>query len=298
MPTRSSLKKIAYGLDHSPRKWDNSIFTIWTRELVQFFRSLKKFKPLSPASLESSPITRQRHSWSRGEQAAFIPQLKMAVKNASNLGQDGWNLVNLKPSKHISCYTRRDKDSWSPFRIILYNPYMFLGVGQELMFPVWQKPPYSVGQIYFVALPVFVSSIPIHHRKNEMNKINPWKPSQKVFFFSFSQKTHQKLVRKEEFICLLKVTAAKSRFFPHSQVTTSKGNCPGVVKKFLTQLLQPPLPPAHHPNNPLPTGSRFKPSGVSQSSSPNYGAALISSGQQESISHRVVLEVVSHMTVG
>lgn len=163
------------------------------------------------------------------------------------------------------------------------------------MFPVWQKPFYSVGWVYFVALPVLVSSISIHHRKNEKKKMLE-NHHRKCSWAA--EKTHQKLVGKEEFICLLKATAAKSRFFPHNQVTASKGKCPGVVRKFLTQWLQPPLPPAHHPNNPLPKGSRFKPSGVSQSCSPNDGAALISSGQRESISHHMVLQVVSHMTPG
>jgi len=49
---------------------------------------------------------------------------------------------------------------------------MFLGAGQEFMIPVWQKPFYSFGQVYFVALSLFVNSIPIHHRKkrNEQSK--------------------------------------------------------------------------------------------------------------------------------
>lgn len=146
------------------------------------------------------------------------------------------------------------------------------------MFPVWQNPFYSVGQVYFVALPLFVSSVPTHHRTNAMNEINSWKPSKKVLWAA--KKTHQKVLGKEECICLQKATAAKSGLLPQSQVTASKRNCPGVVRKCLIPLLQPPLPPVQHPNYPLPRRSKVKPRADSQSSSPTYGAALTSSGQQ------------------
>lgn len=49
-----------------------------------------------------------------------------------------------------------------------------------------------------------------------------------------SKENPSKIKRKKKklFICLLKATAAISCFFPHCQVTTSHGNCPGVVRNF------------------------------------------------------------------
>lgn len=101
--TRSSLRVTAYWLGHSPKK-ETVVLTVWTRELVTFFPTLKKFKLFSLSSLNSSLVTSLWHSW---EQFLCL-WVKMAVKNASTLGQNVWNLLTLELSKKVSCYTKTD----------------------------------------------------------------------------------------------------------------------------------------------------------------------------------------------
>lgn len=83
-----------------------------------------------------------------------------------------------------------------------------------------------------------------------------------------AKKTHQKLKGKKKVIYLFTESYCSHIMFLSPLSGHNKPwKLPWSGQKFLTHLLQNPLPPVHHPNNPLSKRSRCKPSTASQSSS-------------------------------